>query len=67
MNSKWLIITLVLAFLSVWLTYQPTITMSQPAGPNTGANTSGVNMSTSDTNATGGGSSTSGVNMTTGG
>jgi hypothetical protein len=67
MNSKSLIITLVFAFLSIWLTYQPMITMAQPAGPNTGASTSGVNLTTTGTNMTagGGGTNTSGVNLTT--
>jgi hypothetical protein len=67
MNSKMLIITMVFALLSTWLTFQPMITMAQPAGPNTGANTSGVNITTAGTNITGGGGglNTSGVNITT--
>jgi hypothetical protein len=65
MNSKMLIITIVFALLSMWLTFQPMITMAQPPGPNTGANTSGVNITTTGTNMTGGGLNTSGVNITT--
>ena len=67
MNSRMLIITLVFAFLSMWLTLQPTITMAQSSGSNTGANTSGVNVTTG-TNIMAGdnntGANTSGVNVT---
>jgi hypothetical protein len=69
MNSKMLIITLVFAFLSMWLTLQPKITMAQTSGSNTGANTSGVNVTTTGTNMMAGdnntGANTSGVNVTT--
>jgi hypothetical protein len=69
MNSKMLIITFVFAFLSMGLTFQPTITMAQTSGDNnTGANTSGVNITTTGTNMMAGnntGANTSGVNITT--
>jgi hypothetical protein len=70
MNSKMLIITFVFAFLSMGLTFQPTITVAQTSGDNnTGANTSGVNLTTTGTNMTTGdnntGANTSGVNLTT--
>ena len=53
------------ALLAVSLTYQSTITTAQPA-PNTGANTSGINMTTSSDNTTSPntGANTSGINMT---
>ena len=67
MISNKQIIILVFAFLSVWLTYQVTITMAQPT-PDTGANTSGINMTTSGSNMTspntGANTSGSGVNTT---
>jgi hypothetical protein len=67
MNSKMLIITIVFALLSMWLTFQPMITMAQPAGLNGGINTSGINITTAGTNMTGGGGgiNTSGINITT--
>src|SRR5213593_652651 len=70
MNSKMLIITIVFALLSMWLTFQPMITMAQPAGLNGGINTSGINITTAGTNMTGGGGggiNTSGINITTAG
>ncbi len=68
MTSNKQIMGLVIAFLSVWLTYQVTITMAQPA-PNTGANTSGINMTASGSNMTSPntGANTSGINMTASG
>jgi ribose/xylose/arabinose/galactoside ABC-type transport system permease subunit len=69
MNSKILIITFVFAFLSMGLTFQPTRTMAQTGDNNTGANTSGVNITTTGTNMMTGdnntGANTSGVNLTT--
>jgi len=64
-----LIITIVFALLSMWLTFQPMTTMAQPAGLNTGVNTSGINITTAGTNMTGGGGgiNTSGINITTAG
>ena len=67
MASNKQIIGLVIAFLSVSLTYLVAMTMAQPA-PNTGANTSGINMTTSGSNMTspnwGGNTSGVGVNTT---
>jgi hypothetical protein len=56
---------LVFAFLSVLLTYQVAIAKAQPAS-NTGANTSGINMTSSRSNVTypNLGANTSGINMT---